>query len=416
MLAIRLRILCALLTALTVAGCGQWSWPWETKAAVPDSPRAAPSEARAEKAPATRPHDGPGSSASRPAENSQAATQPGPGSEVVAGSIVQVNDQFITAEDVLRAARLELRALPEGISERTFRARAGQILTQQLHRKVRDALLLVEARRRLTDPQKEQIEKEVEDTVDSMVARSGGSRRKLENRLRREGTSLEAATQEYRKALTIQSYLRGKFYPQVAVTRDELLEAYRKNLDQFSSPKKVQMQVICALFDSFSSDLTTRPADVRRQVVRERARARIDKAGRALRAGDAFDEVAKRLSTGVKANEGGVWPLMARGNFRYRKVEEAAFALEEGQISDVIETDAGFFLVKAKQVVPAEVVSFEQAQGQLEEPLRRQQYEQLATEYMQRLLSEATIVESERFIALAVDCAVRRFYQSGSGR
>ncbi|MCK4277425.1 MAG: peptidyl-prolyl cis-trans isomerase, partial [Phycisphaerae bacterium] len=176
------------------------------------------------------------------------------------------------------------------------------------------------------------------------------------------------------------------------------------------SPKKVQMQIICAVDKSFLSKVPTQPADNRELLAKGLAKGRIAEAVRALAAGDDFADVAKRLSSGTKANSGGLWPLMAKGNFRYENVERAAFELVEGQVSDVIETESGYYIVKAAKVVPAEVVSFEEAQRQIEWDLRQQQYQKLTEQHFQRLMDQATIVQSDRFVALAVDRAVKEHW------
>ena len=419
------RAVCMILAAgvvVSLAGCGRW--PWKRKA--PDMLEATTEDREPFEGPSagrtttTRPVSvrdiSGGRETDRPASGAETqepaveSSQTGEDREVIAGSILQVNDQFITVKDVLRGTRVQLMGLPAGVSEQTFRRKARQIISEELRKQATEALVLVEARRELTEAQEQRIQKEVEQGLRAMITDADGSRKKLEHRLLNQGTNLEAALADYRNNLTIRTYLRAKFYPHVEITRRMLLDEYRRKKSQYSSPKKVQMQIICAVDKSFLSKVPTQPADNRELLAKGLAKGRIAEAVRALAAGDDFADVAKRLSSGTKANSGGLWPLMAKGNFRYENVERAAFELVEGQVSDVIETESGYYIVKAAKVVPAEVVSFEEAQRQIEWDLRQQQYQKLTEQHFQRLMDQATIVQSDRFVALAVDRAVKEHW------
>jgi len=99
------------------------------------------------------------------------------------------------------------------------------------------------------------------------------------------------------------------------------------------------------------------PGQSRRQAQRRRTRRRqeggreaIDAAAADIKDGKDFGEIAAAKSKDAKAAEQGVWPLMPAGSFGEAKVEKAAFAMKEGQVSGVIETDAGFYIVKAYKV------------------------------------------------------------------
>jgi parvulin-like peptidyl-prolyl isomerase len=100
---------------------------------------------------------------------------------------------------------------------------------------------------------------------------------------------------------------------------------------------------------------------------------------------------------------------MEAGNFREPDVERIAFALPEGGVSDIIETDAGYYIVKARKVYPGKRVSFEQAQEQIEQTLRERQHLRLQTEYFERLQRQAAISTSKRLVQLGVERALARY-------
>ena len=81
------------------------------------------------------------------------------------------------------------------------------------------------------------------------------------------------------------------------------------------------------------------------------AREKIEKAFEKLKSGDSFETVAKEVSEGANAEDGGSLPFYARGEL-LKELEEAAFSLEVGKTSDVIETKLGYhiILVKARKI------------------------------------------------------------------
>jgi parvulin-like peptidyl-prolyl isomerase len=159
------------------------------------------------------------------------------------------------------------------------------------------------------------------------------------------------------------------------------------------------MQLIAAPFAAFDD-----PS-------REQARQTIEQARAALRAGRSFADVAREYSRGVKAGDGGVWPMMSAGNFRIEPVERAAFDLDEGRVSDVIATDEGFYIVKARQVRPGRVVPFAEAQKEIRRTILAERQQELTREYYGRLAEKAVVVRNGELMDVAVRRAQERFYQ-----
>ena len=102
--------------------------------------------------------------------------------------------------------------------------------------------------------------------------------------------------------------------------------------------------------------------------------------------------------------------MMEAGSFRQKEVEEAAFSLAEGQVSGLIETKQGCYLVKAYRVQPGQKLSFEQAQEKIDHNLRMQQVRKLEGDYIQRLRKRAHVGKTDEFLALAVSQAVDRYW------
>lgn len=139
------RIVPILIAAIAFGGC-KWL-PSRRKSEVihpshefrQNWPASAPAPA-----PSPRPAD------SRPATTTAPATTAPSGyrvigkPEVVAAAMLQVNDKFITLEQVLHPIRRELMAAGRGGGD--FRRRAGALIQAEIRRQVQQTLILEEAR------------------------------------------------------------------------------------------------------------------------------------------------------------------------------------------------------------------------------------------------------------------------------
>ena len=330
--------------------------------------------------------------------------------EVVAASVVQVNRNFLTVDDILRPLARKLAELPNTLTEDTFRQYAAGLIAQEITRQVTRRLVVEEAEKRLVDDQKKLIDHEVTQVKTDMLAAAGGSITVLRQKLAKEGLTLEQALDDYRREATFKLYLRHRFIPAIPVTRKMLWDYYCTHGDEFSTGRKVQMQIIAEPFSAFLAEAGGRPSATETAAAKKQAQLTIEAAKARLDAGDDFGEVAKKYSRGVKASSGGTWPMMESGSFKEAEVEKIAFALPAGEVSKPIETPHGWFIVKAVQVVPGQVVRFEDAQEQIAETLRNQMYNELTDKYFQELLDKSHIVRSPKFNELALDRAVKRYW------
>ncbi len=90
------------------------------------------------------------------------------------------------------------------------------------------------------------------------------------------------------------------------------------------------------------------------------------------KAPDSFSEVAKKNSQDAgSAPRGGDLDFFGRGAM-VKPFEEAAFSLKKGEISDLVESDFGFHIIKLADVKGAKQPTFEEARASLEPELRAQ--------------------------------------------
>ncbi|MDT8878278.1 SurA N-terminal domain-containing protein [Halomonas saccharevitans] len=121
-------------------------------------------------------------------------------------------------------------------------------------------------------------------------------------------------------------------------------------------------------------------------VSREQARARLEQVQARLAEGEAFDELAAEVSDDSSTSDaGGDLGVISRGFFG-EAFENAAFALGEGEVSGIVETDNGLHLIK---VTEFDRPAFEERSEALRAELALEQVDDAFNERAQRLIDDS---------------------------
>ncbi len=116
------------------------------------------------------------------------------------------------------------------------------------------------------------------------------------------------------------------------------------------------------------------------------ARAKIEEVAAKLKQGEDFAELAKQYSmdTGTK-DRGGDLGFFER-RMMVQPFDETAFNLEVGQISDIVETQFGYHIIKL--LGKGELQSFEEEKENLKTILKRVRYQDIYKDYVNQLKQE----------------------------
>ena len=215
----------------------------------------------------------------------------------------------------------------------------------------------------------------------------------------------DAALQAYlqRREIQVQRYAAADFASKVKVTDDELHAFYKAHAERFRSPESADVEYLVLDVNSLTSSIQLPEQDVKsyyEQNVqrlsgqeqrrashvlitaakdapaadRQQARAKADELLAQLRKSPkSFAEVARKNSQDPgSAAKGGDLEYFGRGAM-VKPFEDAVFAMKEGQISDVVESDFGFHIIQLTGIKAPKAPSFESMRPQLEADLRKQQ-------------------------------------------
>jgi parvulin-like peptidyl-prolyl isomerase len=168
----------------------------------------------------------------------------------------------------------------------------------------------------------------------------------------------------------------------VLVEPREVKDYYNSNLEDFKIPDQVRARHI----------LIRVPRDAT-EVRRKEALEAIQKAAERIQEGEAFEQVAREVSQDGSALQGGDLGYFSRGRMA-PEFEKVAFCLEKGQLSDIVQTQFGYHLIKVEDWRPARTEPFEEVASGIEGLLKRMKAESLGRDYIEKLRAGVEIERS----------------------
>jgi len=197
------------------------------------------------------------------------------------------------------------------------------------------------------------------------------------------GKSFDEVKQQVRKGLAYEKLMEQQWADKTSVTDQEAKEYYDQHSEKFHTPEQVKASHI--LIKTDTSDPNTDPNQVDAQ-----ARTKAENLLKQLKQGADFATLAKENSDCPSSRKGGDLGYFSKKQM-VKPFAEAAFALKEGQISDLVKTRYGYHIIKQTGHKDASTTPFEGAKADILETLKQQKQSQLAREYINLLKEKADI-------------------------
>ena len=184
---------------------------------------------------------------------------------------------------------------------------------------------------------KDPIDKDAQGAINSSIDSLYASEEGLEEALEEIGVKREHVEYYYR-AQALYEALVLDIKEESPPTDEEMQAFYEENKSAMTSPAAVTASHILI-------EDTEHTAEKRAEM-----QSILDKAN----GGEDFAELAKQYSADGSAGDGGSLGTFAQDGQMVAEFEAAAFALEPGQISDIVETQFGFHIIKVSEKFPEE--------------------------------------------------------------
>jgi len=202
----------------------------------------------------------------------------------------------------------------------------------------------------------------------------------FEMKLKEDGFTQESLRRHLGRMMAAQQYLDGIRENSSEVTEQDLKRYYEDNTQRLTLPEQVRVRHIL---------ITWKPLGKQddRAFIRESMQPILKRA----RAGEDFAALARELSDDYATKQmGGDTGFFHRGQMA-PAFEEAAFALEPGEISDVVETSFGVHIIKLEQRQEQELLAYDDIHDQLRDHVRQEKAEAAVRAEIDRLQAAADI-------------------------
>jgi len=198
------------------------------------------------------------------------------------------------------------------------------------------------------------------------------------------GQSFDDVKLRMRKGLGFKKLMEAQWEGKINITEADAEKYYSENISEFEMPEQVRASHILITPDT--SDPNTSPDQAK-----EAAKAKAETLRAQIDAGADFAELARLNSSCPSSQDGGDLGFFEKEQM-VPAFGETAFALKPGEVSDVVETQFGYHIIKSTAHRDPNTATFEEVKEDLTEMLTQKQQADLAKEYIESLKAEANIV------------------------
>ncbi len=170
--------------------------------------------------------------------------------------------------------------------------------------------------------------------------------------------------------------MRDNVYRRIVVTPKGIKRYYHEHTDEFSREGSLSFRQILIKFSGYK--------------IREDAKSAAEDILNRLENGEKFEDLAKEHSRGPHSDKGGLWESDEVKDFRKDLVAKIS-NLKEGEISPIIDSSLGYHIFEIEEIIPAQTLTFQQAQNEIRNMLFREGFVKKRKEYLKKLRKDVVI-------------------------
>lgn len=274
--------------------------------------------------------------------------------------VATVNGSAITAHELEAAIN---RLIPQA----TFHGNVTQEKRDEFRDKALDDLIIRElkyqdALAKKIRPDKKFVKSEME-----KIRKGFPSKQAYRAALEQAGYTENSLKARFEKDSVVKLVTEKTVVEPAKIGQAALREFYDKNPARFRQPDSVKLRIISFKDEKKTGDILAR-----------------------IKAGEDFGDIASRMSEDNYRIKGGDIGYIHRGRI-YPAIEEAAFRLKQGEVSEPILTEGYWFIVKVEDKQAERQLSFDEAKEKLEKDLVSKRAKELMEQWIAELRDKAKI-------------------------
>ncbi len=189
----------------------------------------------------------------------------------------------------------------------------------------------------------------------------------------------ETLRAQIEKGLAIRKLIDQQVVSGISVSEGKIKSYYDSHPDEFKLPEQVRASHILIKVDPKADEKT-----------KAEARKKIEDIQTKIKNGEDFAKLATENSDCPSSAKGGDLGFFSRGQM-VKPFEEVAFSLKPGEVSDIVETQFGYHLIKLVEKKPAGTRSFDEAKESLQNKLKQEDINKAVESYIESLKQKGKI-------------------------
>ncbi len=293
--------------------------------------------------------------------------------EVVDQIVAIVNDDIVTFSElkkVLNPIYMQYEKMYEGdeLVEKMVKAR-NEVLQQLISNK-----LLTQAAKSkgvTVDP------KDIDERIAQIKERFPGEDA-MTKALANDGLTLDNLKKNIEEQLLVRGLVQQELAHKAMVSPKEVETFYREHIGDFSEGETID---VCNILIKHKKRDPSEP---------DKAWEMINNLHKEIKGGANFEVMAQRYSEGPNADKGGDMGFFPRGSMM-KEIEDVAFNMKAGEVSEVIKTELGYHILFLKARKASRQIPLTEVSKDIEKELFQQKIEEAKGEYVKDLRQKAYI-------------------------
>ncbi|MDX2454491.1 peptidylprolyl isomerase [Desulfosarcina sp.] len=293
--------------------------------------------------------------------------------EAPAGQIAQVNDTILLRPDLDREMKLvSLKLARQGrpVNAEQLKRYEGEIRDTLINR----TLLLQQAKSAGIDVKDSAVVKALDEFKAAFK-----DEKAYQNALTEMGFTEEMLKSQIKSGLTIKTLIDKTVLQKISVSDQQVRVYYDDNPNLFRKPEQVKASHILIQVPANADEAKQAAAQAAIQALKLR-----------LNNGENFATLAQENSDGPSKTKGGDLGFFSREQM-VPPFSEAAFALQPGQTSDVVQTRFGYHLIRVTERQAEQTMAYNEVKEAISARLRQEQEGKKIDAYLEKIKENADI-------------------------
>jgi peptidyl-prolyl cis-trans isomerase SurA len=374
-------ILAAFFVAMPLAAQDKPDTPTPQDQSKPPAPPALekPGTAAPEPEPANQPAKPAAKAPAKPAAKDAERFPEGPNSKVVEEIIARVNNEVITRSELDKA-----RATAQEDAQQDCQGRCTpEQLKAEIEDRQKNALRDLIDQSLLVQRGKDMgisVEPEVIKKLDQIrIQNKLSSMEDLEKAVSSQGINWEDFKDNIRKGLLTQRVISQEVGSHITISKEDIEKYYDEHKKDYVRPEQVALREIVVS--------TEGKKDEELPDLKKKAETALKR----VKDGEDFGEIAKRLSDGTTAKQGGFLGVYKRGELS-KEFEDIVFKMKKNDLTDIMDTKQGYLVLQVLEHYDEGEQPLSKVENEITDKLYGQRMEPKLRDYLKTLREESYVV------------------------